>query len=88
MRKAIGVLYRKEGELRRAVEYYQKALQINPERGEAHYNLGIILEELKEIPQAIYHYRSFLQLAAKDYPGLAAEVTRHINRLGKEQKKR
>jgi len=84
----LGVLYRKEGEIRKAAEYYQKALQINPLRGEVHYNLAIILEELNDIPQAISHYRSFLHLAAKDYPGLAAEVTRHINRLGKEQKGR
>ena len=83
----LGVVYRKEGELKKAAECYQKALQINPWRGEVHYNLGIIWEELQDIPQAISHYRSFLHLAAKDYPGLAAEVTRHINRLGKEQKR-
>lgn len=84
----LGVIYRQEGELKKAAEYYQKALQINPERGEAHYNLAIICEELNDFSQAIGHYRSFLHLAAKDYPGLAAEVTRHINRLGREQKRR
>lgn len=84
----LGVIYRQEGELQKAAECYQKALQLNPERGEAHYNLAIIWEELNDLPQAIGHYRSFLYLAAKDYPGLAAEVTRHINRLEKEQKRR
>lgn len=84
----LGVIYRQEGELRKAAECYQKALQLNPERGEAHYNLAIIWEELNDLPRAISHYRSFLHLAAKDYPALAAEVNRHINRLGKEQKRR
>ncbi|MGQ9693959.1 MAG: tetratricopeptide repeat protein [Thermodesulfobacteriota bacterium] len=84
----LGVIYRKEGELKKAAECYQKALQINPWRGEVHYNLAIIWEELNDLPQAISHYRSFLHLRGKDYPGLAAQVTRHLNRLGKEEKGR
>lgn len=80
----LGVIYRKEGELKKAAECYQKALQINPWRGEVHYNLAIIWEELNDLPQAFSHYRSFLHLGGKDYPGLAAQVTRHLNRLGKK----
>lgn len=84
----LGVLYKKKGDLSKALECYQQALKINPLRGEVHYNLALIYEEANNLTEAIRHYRSFLHLAGKDYPGLAAEVGQHINRLGKELKGR
>jgi tetratricopeptide (TPR) repeat protein len=41
--------------LEEAFSSFQRALEINPRYGEAHYNLAVLSFEKKEYPQAVQH---------------------------------
>ena len=79
----LGILYKKQGQTEKAMESYQKALAINPFHGETHYNIGLLYEDLKSFELAINHYQNFIQLSAKNHPGLVAKVQRHLDYLRK-----
>lgn len=51
----------------KAIEYYLKALEFNPQLSYAHHNLGIIYDfYLSDNPAALAHYRKFLKLDPQD----------------------
>lgn len=79
----LGILYKKQGQTEKAMASYQKALAINPFHGESHYNIGLLYEDLKNFELAINHYQNFIQLSAKNHPGLVAQVQRHLDYLMK-----
>ncbi|NJK36475.1 MAG: glycosyltransferase [Oscillatoriales cyanobacterium SM2_3_0] len=52
----------KTGDLKTAITYYQQAIQLQPELGMTHYNLGIALEEQGKLARAIQQYQTALNL--------------------------
>jgi tetratricopeptide (TPR) repeat protein len=52
----------KKGSVDEAIIHYQKALQINPDDAEAHYNLGNALLQKGSVDEAIVHYQKALQI--------------------------
>ena len=50
------------GQTNDAKAYYQKAIDINPAYGDAHYNLALILRHLGRMDEAIAHYRKALEI--------------------------
>jgi tetratricopeptide (TPR) repeat protein len=67
--------------LDKGIEAYQRALTLNPHRGETHYNIGLLYEEMGKIDLAIDHYRTFIQLSLKTNPVLSSKVKSHLNYL-------
>lgn len=59
-----------------------RALAIDPHNAEAHYNLGLIEDEAGNTPNALAHYREFLQYGAAAHPILVGEVRKRIDALG------
>ena len=45
----MGNAYRKQGDLKKAIVSFEKALSINPHIAEAFYNIGIALQEQKSL---------------------------------------
>jgi len=63
----LGVFYLENQEYRRAVSEFEKTLELNPDDGYAHFNLGYIYAEyLVERPKAVDHFRQYLRLTKKD----------------------
>jgi tetratricopeptide (TPR) repeat protein len=52
----------KQGRLPEAIGHYERALRIQPDYAEAHYNLGIALEKLGRTAEAIAHYEQALRI--------------------------
>lgn len=49
-----------------AIESFQKALEVNPRSGAAHFELGMLLEQRESDPAAaIYHYQQYLKQRPK-----------------------
>jgi tetratricopeptide (TPR) repeat protein len=46
-----------------AIQHYEQAVRINPDSVDAHYNLGVALEQLGRVPEAIKHYEQALRLS-------------------------
>ena len=44
---SLGVLYRRRGDLKTSLNYYQKALKVHPKEPHIHYNIGRLFFELK-----------------------------------------
>lgn len=62
-----------------AIEAYEKSLKFNPNNPEAHYNLGLLYDNLKnDIEKAALHYSKYLQL--KPSADDKTEVQALINR--------
>ncbi|MEQ8171217.1 MAG: tetratricopeptide repeat protein [Candidatus Eremiobacterota bacterium] len=53
----LGMVYYKEGDLEKAASLYRKALDLNQESSEAHFNLGLIYRDKKYILKALRHFR-------------------------------
>jgi tetratricopeptide (TPR) repeat protein len=46
-----------------AIDEYEKALRLNPQDADTHYNLAIIYDEVSKNPKrAIEHYQKYLEL--------------------------
>ncbi len=58
----LGENYAAQGDFRKAIIEYQKALAINPHSDYTHYNLGTAYYGEKEITKAIHHYRLALKI--------------------------
>ena len=59
----LGVAYSQAKLYDEAVEEYEKSLQYNSLNADAHYNLGLLFENIKMDPQrAIEHYRKYLEI--------------------------
>jgi lipoprotein NlpI len=52
----------RHGRYDEAVRYYLKALQINPNYAEAHYELGVTMEEEGHSKEALKHYQEALRI--------------------------
>jgi len=56
-------VYAREGRMREAEQEYLRALQIDPNDADSHYNLGILYDdEFKDVRRARIHYRRYLML--------------------------
>ena len=62
----LGNIYKKRQQLDLARSFYQKALQLNPEIGAIHINMGGVCLELGEIEKSIYHSEKALSLDNMD----------------------
>lgn len=63
-----------------AVPHYEAALEIAPDYADAHYNLGVALEYLRNSLRAVYHYRQ-----AADLDHLNTDAINAIQRLSSIQ---
>ncbi len=59
-----------------AIAQYRKALEINSDQAEAHYNLGLILARLGKSDEALVHYQKALGLASANNDTALANVIR------------
>ncbi|SNR99921.1 conserved hypothetical protein [Methylobacillus rhizosphaerae] len=76
----LGVALEGQGKLEEAVQYYRKALVINPSISELHFNLGSVLSQLGRDDEAVASYQRAIQIS----PGLAVA---HFNLATLLQKK-
>jgi len=59
----LGVSYMKEKYYDMAIDEYQKALELNPDDPDIHYNLAILYDDCSRNPKrAIQHYQKYLEL--------------------------
>ena len=49
-------------DFRGAIEAYEKALEVNPQSGAAHFELGLLYEKENDYAAAIYHFERYLKL--------------------------
>ena len=57
----LGLLYYNQGEIEKAVDWWQKTIAINPEYFSAHINLALYYYQQKEFNKAIYHCNEVLK---------------------------
>jgi len=58
----LGMNYLSEGQVDRAIEQYQKAIEINSNASFAHFNLGVAFNQEGEVHEAIGEYQKAIQL--------------------------
>lgn len=58
----LGVYYQKQGNTRKAIEEYERVLQLDPDHAETHNNLGVIYKERNELDKAMEHYQRVVSL--------------------------
>jgi len=58
----------KENRVDNAINYYIKALKINPTDAQSHYNLGIAYYQIKEKARAIHHFNEALKISPNLQP--------------------
>lgn len=57
----LGTQAASQGRLGSAEQYYQRAVALNPDNGDAHYNLGTLYEDLQQLEAAQTQYRIAVQ---------------------------
>jgi predicted O-linked N-acetylglucosamine transferase (SPINDLY family) len=62
----LGYALQLKGYAKEAINYYLKALEINPNCAEAHFNLGLIHHDIGQINDAINYYQRYIQLNPND----------------------
>jgi tetratricopeptide (TPR) repeat protein len=68
-----GVIMRRRGDFSAAEAMYRKAIRLNPDYANAHYNLAVLYDiYLYDLDQAMQHYRQYQTLAGGDQ-GLVAK---------------
>ena len=67
----MGNLALEYGNKTRARDYYSRAADVNPINPTAHYNLGWLAEERRDMAAALKHYRAF---AALDNPVFRSQL--------------
>jgi protein O-GlcNAc transferase len=45
-----------------AMEHWEQAIRLKPDYAEAHYNLGVALEQAGKVSEAIQHYREAVRI--------------------------
>ena len=60
----LGITFYAQGKQSRAMDEFEKAVELNPNLAEAHFNLAVILatDNRPQLDQARQHYQSSLQL--------------------------
>ncbi|HEY9789111.1 MAG TPA: tetratricopeptide repeat protein [Candidatus Obscuribacterales bacterium] len=64
--KRQGVQYQSHGQLVKAIDMYQKAIDINPQDASSHNNLGLALKDMDLLDDAEGHLRAAIQLKPED----------------------
>ena len=59
--------YYQKGEISRAIEFYRKTLELEPENLSAYHNLGLAYAERKEYGRAIKNFKKVIALKVYDY---------------------
>ncbi len=77
--------FRKDKNYKGAVEEFSKSLDFNPEKPATHFNLALVLDELKEGDRALGHAEKALQLFQVE--GDARKVSTATNLVKKLKKK-
>ena len=80
--KVLGYLYLRENNYPKAIEYYQKVLEITPGDKDTNYNLGYLFVKAGQYTQAIKYYKNSLSQDASDkdvYHNLSVIYTRYLN---------
>ena len=70
---ALGSAYMTAGQEAQAVEQFRTAIELDPEKIEAWYNLGFVADKLGKREEAVYAYRGFLERAP-------ASLQQHVER--------
>jgi len=60
--EAVGVMFSRQGDTKRAISHFQKVLSIKPDFPEAHYRLANMLKREDNTDQAIGHYQQAIKL--------------------------
>ncbi|WP_077287443.1 tetratricopeptide repeat protein [Thermosipho sp. 1074] len=63
----LGNIYRKKGLIARAIEYYQKAIEIKPDFAECYFNLGCAYMEIDNYSMAIFSMEKAEKLGFKQF---------------------
>jgi cytochrome c-type biogenesis protein CcmH/NrfG len=85
-----GVMYKRLGEINRALSNFEKAQKIDPKHLQSLYNIGIIYaEDLKQPENALKAWRHFLELdstspAAQQVKRMIAQTEASIGKSGKK----
>jgi Tfp pilus assembly protein PilF len=74
----LATIYKKQKESEKARGVLNRALSLNPDHPGTNYNLAVLYEENKEIKPALYFYRRFIELGARNYPSLVVQVKEHL----------
>ena len=59
---SLGVLYRRKGELKTALNQYRKALKVHPNEPHIYYNIGRLYFEMKRHKEAKVNFEKALKL--------------------------
>lgn len=76
----LGMYYDRQGDVRRAVEYFSRGERANPRQASIQYNLGSLYERMGLRQKALAHYAKFLQLDSPAYRDEAAELKARLGR--------
>lgn len=76
----MGNLALQDGRVEQAGEYYLRAARVNPFNPTAHYNLGWLAEQRRDMPAALAHYRAFAKLDHPVFRGQLQALREHLRR--------
>lgn len=74
----LATIYKKQKESDKARGVLNRALSLDPDHPGTNYNLAVLYEESREIKPALFYYRRFIDLGARNYPSLVIQVKKHL----------